>query len=172
MTVADYIFDYLSHYVDTVFFLPGGGCSFLVDALGRSTLKPIAMLHEQGAGYAAVGYAMHRGLGVCLVTSGPGVTNALTPCLAAWMDSLPVVFISGQVRLEKMANPGQRFNGVQESPTIALVTPITKAQILIEHPQAIPNIMRSMIDCAKSGRPGPVWMDIPQNIQGAEFENV
>jgi len=166
MNVSEYIFDELAKHVDTVFFLPGGGANFLVDALGRSGLKAVAMLHEQGAGYAAVGYAMHKGLGVCLVTSGPGATNAITPCLAAWMDSVPVVFISGQVRTDKLAKGRQRFNGVQEGPTFAMVRPITKDAVIMQNG----NVSRiaNLIELAKDRRMGPVWIDVPQDVQAME----
>ena len=85
MKTSDAIFDILKGYVDVVFFVPGGGAMHLVDSLGKSGLRHISALHEQGAGFMALGYAQQRkGLGVCLVTSGPGATNALTPCAAAW----------------------------------------------------------------------------------------
>src|SRR5512147_1792056 len=100
MRLADAIFERLKAKTDTVFFVPGGGAMFLVDALGRSGLKHVSAIHEQGAGFMALGYAMATGrLGVCLTTSGPGVTNAMTACLAAWMESVPVLFISGQARV-------------------------------------------------------------------------
>ena len=92
MKTSDAIFNVLKDYTDTVFYVPGGGAMYLVDSLGRSGLLSVACLHEQGAGYAAIGHAMMRkGLGVCLVTSGPGATNAITPCAGAWMDSVPVL---------------------------------------------------------------------------------
>src|SRR5512138_1628970 len=103
MKTSDAIFEILKQHVDTVFFVPGGGAMHLVDSLGKSGLKAVSCLHEQGAGFAAIGYAMSRnGLGVCLTTSGPGATNAVTPCAAAWMDSVPVLFISGQARSDSL----------------------------------------------------------------------
>src|SRR5512139_507514 len=112
MRAADAIFDILKDYVDTVFFVPGGQAAFLVDALGRSGLRAVSMLHEQGAAFAACGYAQARGgLGVCLTTSGPGAVNALAGCAAAWMDSIPVLFISGQANLHDDVN--LRVRGVQ-----------------------------------------------------------
>src|SRR3990172_2242148 len=126
MRVADAIFERLKQEVDTIFYLPGGGSGPLVDALGASGLRAVCCLHEQGCGYAAVGYAQYHGFGVCLVTSGPGVTNAMTPCLAAWVDSVPVLFISGQVMTRWLALDGMRRRGTQEAPTIAMVRPIVK----------------------------------------------
>ena len=166
MRVADYIFSQVSKYVDTVFYLPGGGCATLVDALGQSGLKMVSCLHEQGAGFAAVGYAQHKGLGVCLVTSGPGVTNVMTPCLAAWVDSVPVMFISGNVMLKWRMFKGMRSRGTQEGPTIAMVTPITKeARQVVNAPIAVQMIDR-MLRLTQAGRPGPCWLDVPQDVQG------
>src|SRR3972149_12218057 len=100
----------------------------LVDSLGKSGLQHISALHEQGAGFMALGYAQQRkGLGVCLVTSGPGATNALTPCAAAWMDSIPVLFVSGQAKSTPLiGDSGLRVRGVQEVDIISMVRPITK----------------------------------------------
>ena len=168
MRVADLIFERLKQKVNTVFYLPGGGCGPLVDALGQSGLRAISCLHEQGAGFAAVGYAQHHGFGVCLVTSGPGVTNALTPCLAAWVDSVPVMFISGQVMVKWLALYGMRSRGTQEAPTIELVRSITKQVCQPHFAKAIPSLMEHMIILAKDGRPGPVWLDVPMDVQGME----
>ena len=167
MRVADAIFQRLKQETDTVFYLPGGGCGPLVDALGVSGLRAVCCLHEQGAGYAAVGYAQHHGFGVCLVTSGPGVTNAMTPCLAAWVDSVPVMFISGQVMLRWLALPGMRSRGTQEGPTIQMVRPITKAAALaFDDPLYL---LDKLIKIAKEGRAGPTWLDVPMDVQNAEL---
>lgn len=169
MKLADAIWQRLSREVETVFYLPGGGCAPLVDALGSSGLQAVCCLHEQGAGYAAVGYAQHRGFGVCLTTSGPGATNAITPCLAAWLDSVPVLFISGQVMTKWLAFPGMRSRGTQEGPTIEMVKPITKWAMLADSPAICLSILENMINGAKSGRPGPVWLDVPMDVQNAEL---
>src|SRR5512139_4102966 len=124
-TCSDAIWQIVKQYTDTVYFVPGGGAAFLVDALGRSGLKHISALHEQGAGFMAIGHAMARnGLGVCLVTSGPGATNAITPCAAAWMDILPVLFISGQANLNP--NEDLRVRGVQSVDIVSIVKDIIK----------------------------------------------
>jgi len=169
MRVADAIFSRLKREVDTVFYLPGGGCAHLVDALGQSGLRAVCCLHEQGAGYAAVGYAQIHGFGVCLVTSGPGATNAVTPCLAAWVDSVPVMFISGQVMSYLMAFERMRSRGPQEAPTLKIVTPITKYAWILQAGEDIEFRMNRAIQIAKSGRPGPVWLDIPQDVQAHEY---
>lgn len=166
---SDAIFDILRGYVDTVFFVPGGGAMHLVDSLGRSGLRHISMLHEQGAAVAACGYAQARnGLGVCLVTSGPGATNAITGCAAAWMDSLPVLFISGQ----SILNPNEdlRVRGVQMVDIIKIVKPITKYAI-----QLLPILtwnkewIESLSGYCLSGRPGPCWLDVPLDVQAEEI---
>jgi len=167
--VADAIFERLKSEVDTVFYLPGGGCGPLVDALGQSGLRAVCCLHEQGAGYAAVGYAQYHGFGVVLVTSGPGVTNAMTPCLAAWVDSVSLLVISGQVMVKWLALPGMRCRGTQEGPTIAMVDPIVKGWAQPHSPKACMMNLDRLIDLAKEGRPGGVWIDVPMDIQNAEI---
>src|SRR5512139_1886319 len=125
MKTSDAIFDILKRYTDVVFFVPGGGAAHLVDSLGKSDLKRVSALHEQGAAFMACGYAMQTGkLGVCLTTSGPGATNAITGCAAAWMDSIPVLFISGQANLNP--NEDLRVRGVQSVDIIPMVKPVTK----------------------------------------------
>lgn len=165
MRVADAIMHRLGREVDTIFYLPGGGSGAMVDALGRTVLHAVCCLHEQGAGFAAVGYAMTNGLGVCLTTTGPGATNAITPCLAAWMDSVPVIFISGQVMRKWLAMPGMRFRGVQEAPIIDIVKPITKDRCQPITGKFALRRLDELIDIAKSGRAGPVWLDVPMDVQ-------
>ena len=168
MRIADAIMERLKREVDTIFYLPGGGCGPLVDALGQSGLRAVCCLHEQGAGFAAVGYAQHHGFGVCLVTSGPGVTNAMTPCLAAWVDSVPVLFISGQVMMRWLAPEGMRSRGTQEAPTVAMVEPITKWAWMADKTFEIRQLEQA-IEYAQDGRQGPVWLDIPMDVQNAEI---
>lgn len=168
MRIADAIMSRLAQEVEHVFYLPGGGCAPLVDALGQSSIKAVCCLHEQGAGYAAVAYAQHRGFGVCLVTSGPGATNAMTPCLAAWLDSVPVLFISGQVPSNQMALPGMRSRGTQEGPTVDMVRPMVKTVYQAANSDSLMDILDDMIALAKDGRPGPVWIDVTMNVQMAE----
>ena len=173
MKVSDYIVWKLSQYgIHHVFMLPGGGCMYLVDALARqSNIKVITLLHEQSVGIAAEAYAQFTGkAGVSLVTTGPGGTNAITACAAAWTDSTPTLFISGQV---KTSDNGSRFGmrqlGFQELPITEIVRPITKKSILIESADSVPRIFDDMLSLANSGRPGPVWLDIPLDIQNQEI---
>lgn len=169
MRIADKIFEIVSRYTDTVFFLPGSGAMYLVDALGKSKLHPVACLHEQGAAYAAVGYALATdGLGVCLTTSGPGATNAISGCLAAWMDSIPVLFISGQVRKGLSAEgTGLRSKGMQEADIIKVVRPITRWAFRVDVDAG--DVLPRLIADALSGRRAPIWIDVPQDVQGMEL---
>ena len=167
MQVADFIFQRLKREVDTIFYLTGGMCATLVDALGQSGLQAVECLHEQGAGFAAVGYSQIHGFGVCLTTSGPGATNAMTPCLAAWMDSIPVLFLSGTVMTDWMALPNMRSRGTQEGKTIEMVKPITKWALTAESPTICLSVLENMIDGCKSDRRGPCWLEITQDIQNA-----
>lgn len=167
MNTSEAIWQIVKQYTDTVYFVPGGGAMYLVDALGRSGLKHISALHEQGAGFMAIGHAMATGgLGVCLVTSGPGATNAITPCAAAWMDSVPVLFISGQSNLHP--DEGLRVRGVQAVNITMIVDPIVKiTQETSDYKHATYWAQTMPVVCLKK-RPGPCWLDIPLNVQSEE----
>jgi len=168
MNVSQIIWERLKQETEVVFYLPGGGSGPLVDALGASGLRAVCCLHEQGCGYAAVGYAQYHGFGVALVTSGPGVTNILTPVLAAWVDSIALLVISGQVMRKWLALDDMRSRGTQEGPTIEMVRPIVKIAHQPSVSAGILEVLDGMIEIAKEGRPGPVWLDIPQDIQAAD----
>jgi acetolactate synthase-1/2/3 large subunit len=169
---SDAIFDAIKEAgIDTVYMVAGGGAMHLVDSLGRSGLQYVACLHEQGAGYAAIGHAMITGkVGVCLVTSGPGATNAVTACAAAWVDSVPVLFISGQAPSYELAD-GQRSRGPQEIDIMSIVDGITKAA---QQPTSGKNTViaiRQFLKLCGEGRPGPCWLSVPLDVQ-AEVVNV
>jgi len=170
--VADLIWEILKNYTDYVFMLPGGGAMYLVDALGKSGLKYVAHIHEQGAGFAALGYARTSGkLGVCLVTSGPGATNALTACAAAWTDSFPVLFISGQTSTDTLiGNSGLRTRGVQQVNIIPMVKPITKWAVTAQNGGDAIICLNNLIEITRRGRHGPCWLDIPLDVQGEVIE--
>src|SRR3990167_8000865 len=170
MRTVDAIWEIVKKYTDVVFYVPGGQAAFLVDALGWSGLRHISMLHEQGAAFAACGYAQQcNGLGVCLVTSGPGATNAITGCAAAWMDSLGVLFISGQANSWSLiGDSGLRVRGVQEVDIIPMVKPITKsAHRTMLSRYTIINLQIAIAACLDSRR-GPAWLDVPLDIQARE----
>ncbi len=167
MRIADMIFERLKTETSCVYMVPGGGAMFLADAVGRSGMKYIATIHEQGAGYAALSHGMLGELGVCLVTAGPGATNALTPCAAAWMDSIPVLFISGQPKSSTLiGNSGLRTRGVQELDIVSMATPITK---LAYQPAGLDcmDVLEKMIMLCRDGRAGPCWLSVPLDVQGA-----
>jgi acetolactate synthase-1/2/3 large subunit len=160
--------------VRNIFLLPGGGCMYLVDALARSeNIRAIPMLHEQSVGIAAEAYAQYgNSLGVALVTTGPGATNAITPCAAAWTDSTPVLFISGQVKREDSAeNLNLRQRGFQEILITKIVEPITKKAVKLDDPSKVIETLENLIYIAHTGRPGPVWLDIPLDVQNFELDN-
>lgn len=174
MRVADYIFKYLADYgIKHVFLVVGGGAMHLNDALKKEErIKYICNHHEQAVAIAAEGYARTSGkLSVVNVTSGPGGTNALTGVIGQWLDSIPVLYLSGQVKFEttiaSMPESGLRQLGDQEINIIDIVKPVTKYAKMITEPLAIKSELDKAIYIATSGRPGPVWLDIPLNIQGS-----
>ncbi len=169
--VADYIARFLVDAgVGHVFLLPGGGAMHLVDAVGQlSRLRVVACLHEQAAGIAAESYArIDQNLGVAIVTTGPGATNAVTAVAGAWIESVPLMIISGQVkRADMLRGAPLRQKGVQEVDIVRLVNGITKYAVTVERPDDIRRVMEQACHVAREGRAGPVWVDIPLDVQGA-----
>ena len=153
--------------------LPGGGCMHLVDSLGREkNLRFICNLHEQACAVAADAYSQYTGnLGVALVTTGPGGTNAMTGVAGSWLDSIPTLIISGQVkRPDLLTGRGVRQMGFQEINIVDIVRPITKYAVLVDDPRSIRYHFDKALYLAKHGRPGPVWLDIPLDVQAAELD--
>jgi acetolactate synthase I/II/III large subunit len=151
--------------VDVVFGLPGGANLPTYDAFYDAGIRHILVRHEAGGGHAAEGYAKATGkVGVSLGTSGPGATNLVTPICDAMMDSVPVVFITGQVRTDLLGT-----DGFQEADTIGITMPIVKHSIMIRHPLEIPRTLHEAFHIARSGRPGPVVVDIPQDLSRADI---
>ena len=167
--VTDYMMDCVADLgVTDVFAVCGGGAMHLVDSLGKhERLNYVATHHEQAAAMAAEGYARISGKpGVALVTSGPGGTNAITGVCGAWIDSIPTIFISGQVTTDTLIkDTGLRQFGIQESNITELVAPITKYAVTVTDPATIRYHMEKAIYIATHGRPGPVWLDIPLDVQ-------
>ena len=153
--------------------LSGGGAMHLNDSLGRSSeLHYVCNLHEQAVSIAAEAHsrATNR-LSAALVTSGPGGTNAVTGVAAAWLDSTPVIFVSGQVKLADLKrDSGVRILGVQEIDIVTIVSSITKYSATIDDPQSIRYHLEKAIYLALAGRRGPVWIDIPLDVQAAQIE--
>jgi acetolactate synthase-1/2/3 large subunit len=151
--------------VDTVFGIPGGANLPTYDALYDAGIRHIQCRHEQGAGHAAEGYAKASGrVGVALATSGPGATNLVTPIADAMMDSVPTVFITGQVRTDLLGT-----DGFQEADVTGITMPIVKHSLMIQEPREIPTAIHEAFHIARTGRPGPVLVDIPQDLSRADI---
>jgi acetolactate synthase-1/2/3 large subunit len=174
--VADYFMAQLPRLgVDRVFAITGGGAMHLDDALrSRSDVQVLFNHHEQACAIAAEGYARTKGtLGVAVVTSGPGGTNCITGVLGMWHDSIPGLFLSGQVRFDTtVPSTGLplRQLGDQEGDIIRMVAPITKYAAMITDPQLARYHFEKAVHLARAGRPGPVWLDVPLNVQSAQVD--
>ena len=151
--------------VEVVFGIPGGANLPTYDALYDAGVRHVLCRHEQGAGHAAEGYAKATGkVGVALATSGPGATNLVTPIADAVMDSVPTVFLTGQVRTELIGT-----DGFQEADTTGITMPIVKHSMMIQDPREIPQAIHEAFHVARTGRPGPVLVDVPQDLSRAEI---
>jgi acetolactate synthase-1/2/3 large subunit len=151
--------------VDVVFGYPGGANLPTYDAFHDAGIRHILVRHEAGGGHAAEGYAKATGkVGVALGTSGPGATNLVTPICDAMMDSVPVVFITGQVRTDLLGT-----DGFQEADTIGITMPIVKHSMMIQHPLELPRAIHEAFHIARTGRPGPVVVDIPTDLSRADI---
>lgn len=153
--------------VDTVFGLPGGAILPTYDPLMDSKkIRHILVRHEQGAGHAAEGYAAATGkVGVAIATSGPGATNLVTPIADAYMDSVPLLCITGQVNSHAIGT-----DAFQEADIVGITLPITKHSFLVTKPEDIPGVMAAAYHLASTGRPGPVLVDVAKDAQNAKFE--
>ncbi len=177
MKVSDYVVQFIEGITDTLFLLSGGGIMHLVDSVGRSKkLNSVCCHHEQVAATAAEGYARIKNkAGVALVTTGPGGTNAVTGAAGAWLDSIPLLIINGQVKTDNIAprkqgTPKIRAIGFQELNVIDIVKPISKYAETVWHPEDIRYHLEKAVYLAQSGRPGPSWVEIPLDIQAAEID--
>lgn len=152
---------------DTIFGFPGGVVIPIYDALyDCKTIKHILVRHEQGAAHAADGYARATGkVGVCLATSGPGATNLVTGIATAYMDSIPMVAITGQVKTSALGK-----DSFQEADITGITMPITKHNYLIKNPADLPGVVAEAFYVARSGRPGPVLIDIPMDVSVGQFD--
>lgn len=178
--LADYVADFLvAHGVTDVFSVVGGGAMHLNDALGHNDgLKVTYNHHEQACAIAAEAYArLDNKIAAVCVTTGPGGTNALTGVVGGWLDSIPMFIISGQVRYDTTARYALQFTGTplramgdQEYDIVKSVTPMTKYAVMIEDPKTIRYHLEKAWHLATTGRPGPVWVDIPVNYQGGYIE--
>jgi acetolactate synthase I/II/III large subunit len=153
--------------VDVMFGLPGGAILPLYDAMARgTTVRHVLARHEQGAGHMAQGYARASGrVGVCVATSGPGATNLVTPIADAWMDSTPLVAITGQVRSNLIGT-----DAFQECDITGITIPIVKHSWLVQDVRDLPEAMKAAFHIARTGRCGPVLVDVPRDVQEAELD--
>jgi acetolactate synthase I/II/III large subunit len=173
MRVADFVIKFLeSKKISTVFTVSGGGSIFLCDALYKSkNLKYVSCHHEQAVSFAAESFSRVKNKpGAAIITTGPGGTNCTTGVACCWIDSVPTMFISGQVYLNQtIKNTGLRQIGVQEIDIISMVKSTTKYAVIIKDPLEIKYHLEKAYHLSTQGRPGPVWIDIPADIQNAQI---
>ena len=172
MKLSDYVVEFIAQLgVRHVFMIPGGGAMHLNDSLGKCRrLTYVCNLHEQGSAIAAEAYGQYSGLGVIMVTSGPGGTNALTGVAGAWLESTPMLVISGQVKTSDLVGDrGVRQIGFQEIDIVAMAKPITKFAVTVTDPARIRQCLEEAAWKATHGRKGPVWVDIPLDVQAADI---
>ena len=174
--VSDFIAKFIAEHEDTaktVFMVSGGGNMHLIDSLGKNeNLEYVCNHHEQACAIAAEGYArVSNKIGIAYVTTGPGGTNAITGVYGAWVDSIPMMIISGQVKFQTTVASQPELNlrqlGDQEVNIVDIVRPITKYAVMITDKNSIKFHLQKAVYEAKHGRPGPVWLDVPLDIQGA-----
>jgi acetolactate synthase-1/2/3 large subunit len=152
--------------VDTIFGISGGTVIHLYDALPEYPIRHVLMRHEQGAAHAADGYARATGkVGVCMATSGPGATNLVTGLATAYMDSAPIVAITGQVPTSVIGT-----DAFQEVDITGITLPVTKHNYLVTDAAELPAVLREAFTIARTGRPGPVLVDIAKDAQSADME--
>ena len=172
MRVADYIFSILMNKgIKQAYMLSGGGIMYLVDALGHSGMSYTCCHHEQACSISAQAYSMVNDLPcICLVTTGPGGTNALTGLSAAYMDSTPVIFISGQVKRSDFASlRNVRQFGAQENNIVEMAKPVSKYAVCITNAMSIRKEIEKAYFICNHGRKGPVWLDIPLDVQNEDI---
>jgi acetolactate synthase-1/2/3 large subunit len=169
--LSDYVIEFLvKKGIKDIFLVSGGGIMYLLDSIGRNKkINYISNYHEQASATAAESYARFKNnIGACLVTTGPGGTNAITGVAGAWLDSIPMIVISGQVKRELIADYSKtRQIGPQEINIIDMVKPITKYAVTVMKPEKIKYELEKCFHEAISERPGPTWINIPLDIQGS-----
>lgn len=174
MKLSDYVIRYLEQLnIGHMFMLPGGGAMHLNDSLGNSEkIQYVVCLHEQACAIAAEAYArVTNKPGLLMVTTGPGGTNAITGVAAAYIESTPMIVISGQVkRADQINGQGIRQQGMQEIDIISIVKPITKYAVMVTEPESIRYHLDRAVYEATTGRKGPVWLDIPLDVQAMQID--
>src|SRR5258708_10838357 len=174
MLLSDYVIGFLvEKEINDVFLVSGGGIMYLLDSVGRnSNIRYYCNYHEQACAIAAEGYARVRiGVGACLVTTGPGAANAISALPAAWVDSIPLLVITGQVKRELIADYDKiRQIGPQEANTVGMAKPVTKYAKCVRDPETIRYELEYAYAQATTGRPGPVLLEIPVDVQGSQID--
>jgi len=174
MRLADFVIKFLEEKkIDTAFTVSGGGSIYLCDALHKSKkIKYVSCHHEQAVSFAAESYSRVKNKpGAAIITTGPGGTNCTTGVACCWIDSVPTIFISGQVYLNQtIGKSGLRQIGVQEFDIVSMVKSSTKYAVIVKDPNEIKYHLEKAYYLSLEGRPGPVWLDIPANIQNAEID--
>ena len=172
MRVVDYVIDEVYKAgAKHAFTITGGGAMFINDAVAaHPSIVPVCNHHEQASAMGGVAYSKYTGKpSLVCPTTGCGGTNSITGLLDAWQDSVPVIFVSGNVNLHQISPPGVRNLGVQEARIIEIVESITKYAKLIESVDDVEEVVQEALKAATTGRPGPVWIDIPMDIQGKQM---
>src|SRR6188768_1572327 len=167
MRAADALMESLkAEGVEDIFGIPGGANLPTYDALVDAGFRHVQVRHEQGGGHAAEGYAKASGkVGVAFATSGPGATNLITAIADAMLDSVPTVFVTGQVRTDLIGT-----DGFQEADVNGITMPIVKHSLMVQDPRSIPEYVHSAFHIASTGRHGPVLVDVPQDLSRADIE--
>ncbi|MDD5066307.1 MAG: thiamine pyrophosphate-binding protein [bacterium] len=174
MKLSDYVLNFLiRNKVTHIFNLAGGSIAHLLDSMYQNTkIKSVVVRHEQAGAFAAEGYSRITGnIGVAMATSGPGATNMITGIASAFFDSVPMLYLTGQVNTyEYKFNNRMRQRGFQETDIVSMIKPITKFACRVVHPIQIRYILEKAVFLAKSQRPGPVLIDLPMDIQRADVK--
>ena len=173
MKVSDWILSRLAQEgVKSIFLVPGGAAMHLNDSLAKTPdIMPIAVFHENAAALAAECYAkVINQLGVAMVTAGPGSTNAITAVVSAWVNSAPLLVLSGQVKRADLNPGGLRQSGLQEVDIVSIVGPVTKYAVAITDPTQVRFHVEKALHLARTGRPGPVWLCLPMDVQSAQMD--
>lgn len=174
MKLSDFVVQYLVEKgMHDVFLVSGGGIMHMLDSVGKNpSMTYYCNYHEQACAYSAEVYARVTGkIGVCLVTTGPGGTNTLSGVASAWVDSIPILVLSGQVRRDLIADYTKiRQMGPQEGNVVEMARPVTKYAVTLLDPQQVRYELEKALYLATSGRPGPVWLDFPLDVQGTEID--
>ena len=173
MKVSDYVASFLEEKgIKDIFTLSGGFCLPLLDSIGKSNINHVCNLHEQAVAVGAEAYAQYTDKpGVCVVTAGPGGTNTITGIASAWLDSIPMIAFSGQVQSKDIKGDRKvRQIGFQEIDIVSIVKPITKYAVTLLDPYNVKKVLEEAWHSATTGRQGPVWIEIPLDIQSFQID--